>query len=528
MRSSWERFQRYSYSFSSVGIRLDISRMNFEEPWLETMSVPLKAVFAQMGELESGALANPDEQRMVGHYWLRNSALAPTPEIAAMIEEAISRIQTFAQRIHEQQIRSEQNLPFQHVLLIGIGGSVLGPQLSHRVFLSSQNPLKFHFLDNTDPEGIHLILDLLKDFLAQTLVIVISKTGKTKETRNCVLEVQDAYQKQELRFGAHAIAITQPNSDLEQLAQQEQWLARFPLWDWVGGRTSITSSVGLLQAALQGVNIDEFLQGCKVMDDLTRNPSLAQNPAALLALMWLHTQSSSSPKDMVILPYKDRLEWFGRYLQQLVMESLGKETDLTGKPIHAGIVVYGNKGSTDQHAYVQQLREGPNNFFVTFIEILKDQEGQGLAVEPRITSGDYLNSFLLGTREALSEKNRESLTITLEALTPKTFGGLLALFERAVGFYALLIHINAYHQPGVEAGKRAANRILEIQGQLLTWLEKHPQQTFTIDQLHSALKLSEQQELIFKILEHLSTNQRVYRVSLKTSPFECSYQWKGE
>ena len=113
----------------------------------------------------------------------------------------------------------------------------------------------------------------------------------------------------------------------------------------------------------------------------------AENPAALLALMWYFATDGRGAKDMVVLPYKDRLLLFSRYLQQLVMESLGKERDLQGRVVNQGIAVYGNKGSTDQHAYVQQLREGVNNFFVTFIEVLRDAAGTAPEVEPGVTRG---------------------------------------------------------------------------------------------------------------------------------------------
>src|SRR6185295_17093087 len=134
-------------------------------------------------------------------------------------------------------------------------------------------------------------------------------------------------------------------------------------------------------------------------------------------------------KDMVILPYKDRLELFSRYLQQLVMESLGKEKDLAGNVVNQGISVYGNKGSTDQHAYVQQLRDGVANFFLTFVEVAKDREDGELSVvvEPDVTSGDYLLGFLLGTRAALAEKGRRSITITLPDVSPRSVGALIAL-----------------------------------------------------------------------------------------------------
>jgi glucose-6-phosphate isomerase len=129
--------------------------------------------------------------------------------------------------------------------------------------------------------------------------------------------------------------------------------------------------------------------------------------------MWYYAGNGKGEKDMVILPYKDRLALFAKYLQQLVMESLGKEKDLDGKIVHQGIAVYGNKGSTDQHAYVQQLRDGVLNFFVTFIEVGKDQRSPAIEIENGVTSGDYLHGFLRGTRSALYDSGRESITISI-------------------------------------------------------------------------------------------------------------------
>jgi len=227
---------------------------------------------------------------------------------------------------------------------------------------------------------------------------------------------------------------------------------------------------------------------------------------------------------MVILPYKDRLEFFSRYLQQLVMESLGKEKDLDGKIVHQGIAVYGNKGSTDQHAYVQQLREGVNNFFVVFIEVLKDRSGSSLEVDPGVTSGDYLSGFLQGTRRALHENGRESITITLEEMGPATIGKLIALFERAVGLYASLIHINAYHQPGVEAGKKAAAAVIALQHRILGFLSSNTGKSFTAEQVAEGMGAGEETESVFKILQHLAANpdHNVKRVAGATV-FETRY-----
>jgi glucose-6-phosphate isomerase len=283
------------------------------------------------------------------------------------------------------------------------------------------------------------------------------------------------------------------------------------MWDWVGGRTSVMSAVGLLPAALQGVDVPAFLDGAAEMDKLTRVRSTRTNPAARLALMWHHATGGRGAKDMVVLPYKDRLLLLSRYLQQLVMESLGKEHDLAGNTVHQGIAVYGNKGSTDQHAYVQQLRDGVDNFFATFLVVLQDRAippgRTPFEVEPGVTSGDYLNGFWQGTRQALFEKGRGSITLTVEKLDAHALGAIIALFERAVGFYATLVNINAYHQPGVEAGKKAATAVLELQLRVVTFL-KAQAEPLSAEQIADRLGEPHHVEAILHILEHLAVNKR--------------------
>ncbi len=321
-----------------------------------------------------------------------------------------------------------------------------------------------------------------------------------------MLEAQRAYRDADLDFSKHAIAITGVDSKLDQVATEENWIQRFPMWDWVGGRTSELAAVGLIPAALQGLDIDALLAGAKAMDACTRETHTTKNPAALLSLMWYYATNGVGEKDMVILPYKDRLQLFSKYLQQLIMESLGKETDLDGTVVNQGIAVYGNKGSTDQHAYIQQLREGVHNFFVTFIEVLKDRNEPELEVEPGITAGDYLKGFLLGTRKALHDNGRQSITITVNEVTPHTVGMLIALYERAVGLYASLVNINAYHQPGVEAGKKAASEVLDLQHSVVGYLNDHPGEYFAPDAIADALENQADAEQVFKLLEHLSAN----------------------
>ena len=232
-----------------------------------------------------------------------------------------------------------------------------------------------------------------------------------------------------------------------------------------------------------------------------------RNPAALLALGWHYAGKGRGEKDMVILPYKDSLLLFSRYLQQLVMESLGKERDLEGNVVHQGIAVYGNKGSTDQHAYVQQLRDGIANFFVTFIEVLEDRVGPSVEVEPDATAGDFLSGLLLGTRRALFENQRESMTLTIPRVDARSVGAMIALYERAVGLYALLVNINAYHQPGVEAGKKAAASIIDLQRRVLECLRGAPG-PLSLPALTDAVGAADEIETVYQIVRHLAANPR--------------------
>ena len=210
---------------------------------------------------------------------------------------------------------------------------------------------------------------------------------------------------------------------------------------------------------------------------------------------------------MVVLPYKDSLLLFSRYLQQLVMESLGKEKDLDGNIVHQGIAVYGNKGSTDQHAYVQQLRDGVSNFFATFIEVLQDGQNNPLELEPGVTSGDYLSIFLQGTRQALYENGRDSITISIPQVKPRTIGALIAMYERTISFYASLVNINAYHQPGVEAGKQMAASILNLQTKVQA-IMKQTSGEISIETLALQTGYPDEIEAVYKIVRHLAANNR--------------------
>jgi glucose-6-phosphate isomerase len=525
----YAKFQKQLLTIESLDLSLDVSRIAFADGFFSTMDARVQAAIAHMAELEGGAIANPDEKRRVGHYWLRAPELAPEPGMREAIEGTLRAVLAFADDVHAARIRPERAARFLNVLVIGIGGSALGPRFVAEALGSPGDRMRLFFLDNTDPDGIDRVFDLIGDDIGETLSVVISKSGGTKETRNGMLEAKAQYERVGLTFARHAVAVTGERSALDVAAEKEGFIARFPMWDWVGGRTSELSAVGLLPAALQGLDVEAMLRGAREMDVATREKNPSLNPASLLALAWFSATRGAGKKDMVLLPYKDRLELFSRYLQQLVMESLGKRHDLEGKEVSQGIAVYGNKGSTDQHAYVQQLRDGIDNFFVTFIEVLEDRApARGVVeVEPSVTSGDYLFGFLLGTRHALTESGRESITLTIRRVDAASIGRLIALYERAVGLYAHFVNVNAYHQPGVEAGKKAAQTVLDLQVKVLAVLREHPGTPLTVEQVAQAVN-SGDLETVFWILRHLAANPAhgIARSALaaKQSVFEAVYR----
>lgn len=505
-QTGWAAFRKNHYYFGDLGLGVDVSRMSFEPILLGDPGRGVESALNAMEKLEGGALANVDEQRMVGHYWLRAPQLAPEPAITAEIEQALKDIKTFVADVHRGAISPPKADGFFIVVVIGVGGSVLGPQMACRALTTGDDRMVLKYIDNTDPEGIDQLLTELDDALDQTMTVVMSKSGTTVETRNAMLEMAAAYGRAGLDFAKHAVAVTTGGSELDRLAQKDGWLRTFPIWDWVGGRTSLFSSVGLLPAALQGADIEELLGGARDCDKATRLRSVNENPAIPLAVLLHHAVHRRELSQMVVIPYADRLELFARYLQQLMMESLGKQDTRDGQAVHEGFAVFGNKGSTDQHSYVQQLVEGPNNFFAVFVNVLHKGSARDVSVEADVTCGDYLSAFWQGTRGALSANGRDSITLTLNELNARSVGILVALFERVVGLYAELSNINAYNQPAVEHGKQGADRVIALQRRILTHVHENPQSSWTAEELAAALAEPDV-ESVYHILSHLAASE---------------------
>jgi glucose-6-phosphate isomerase len=189
---SFRRFQAMSSHHAELGFSIDLSRMSFDASAIEGMAPQLASALAAMAELEGGAIANPDEERMVGHYWLRAPELAPRAEIRAAIEEARAAVWQFAEGVLAGSIKPPNNPRFETLVVVGIGGSSLGPLLVYEALRSGDRGLRLHFIDNTDPEGVDQLVSEID--LAATMTVVISKSGGTKETSNGMIEMRRAYE----------------------------------------------------------------------------------------------------------------------------------------------------------------------------------------------------------------------------------------------------------------------------------------------------------------------------------------------
>ncbi len=458
-----ERNRKYTLTNGKSGFSIAFAGMKFSDADLDKMADKFDRAKREMARIEAGEIKNPDENRQVTHFSDR-TVYPKSKEFKA--------VEKFAEDVRAGKI-SGQGGRFRSLIVNGIGGSALGPQLLQFAIngpywnelkeTDRNSNLKIYFLDNTDSAGFADVLAVIDP--ATTLVATVSKSGGTQETRNNMIALEDCYDDADVNFAKHAVAVTMEGSKLWKYAAENAWLKVFEMAESIGGRTSETSIVGHLPAALAAIDFKQFLDGAAFMDEWTRNEDYCVNPAYMLAAMWFIAGKGKGDRNMVIVPYSDRLILLSRYFQQLVMESLGKETDLDGKVVHQGLSVFGNKGGTDAHAFIQQLNDGRDDFFITFIEVLKD--AMILPVDESSSMGTYLHGFQEGLSAALRGKGRQVISITIEEVSEYNLGMIIAMYERAVAVYAEFVNINAFHQPGVQAYKLAAQSILDLRQEFI-------------------------------------------------------------
>ena len=503
MNDWMQRNAKYTLTDAENEFSIGFAGMNFTEDDLAGLRGKFDRARREMARIEAGEIKNPDEKRKVTHFTDRKTYAA---------SELFRSVEEFAEAVRSGRITGEPGRKFDALAVNGIGGSALGPQLmqfaingpywNEKSQEQRDGYLKLYFLDNTDSAEFADLLDVMDP--ETTLHLVISKSGGTQETRNNMIAMENFYKARGLSFAGHAAAITMKGSELDRHAREAGFLAVFEMAESIGGRTSETSIVGHVPAALTGVDFAAFLDGACRMDEWTRTEDPAANPAMMLAAMWYIAGRGKGDRNMVIVPYSDRLILLSRYLQQLVMESLGKELDLDGKTVHQGLNVFGNKGGTDAHAFIQQLNDGRDDFFATFIEVMRDK--MTLPITESADMGCYLHGFLEGLSAALRSRGRQIITIRIPEVAEFQLGMLIALYERAVAVYAEFININAFHQPGVQAYKLAAKGVLALRAEMIEKLSALGSVTGTAAEIAAKIGRPDDAVVIAGLLDKAAAN----------------------
>ncbi|MCJ7629571.1 MAG: glucose-6-phosphate isomerase [Longimicrobiales bacterium] len=373
---------------------------------------------------------------------------------------------------------------FENLVVLGIGGSALGTTTLRDSLLGPHwNELdeeardhypRLYVLDNVDPRTVSALLDRLD--LRRTLFNVVSKSGSTAETMSQYMVVQGRLHEilGEAPTRGHFLFTTDPNSGILRKIADEEGVPALEVPSNVGGRFSVLSAVGLLPAAVVGIDIMEVLDGAKDMAQRCRTSVLGENPAGLLATLLHHAATAQGAPIQVLMPYSDRLRSFAAWFQQLWAESLGKARDREGREVNLGPTPVPALGATDQHSLLQLLMEGPRDKVVLFMGVggapdpvkipAIRQEFSALSYLGGHTLADLLDTERKATMEALRQQGRPNLSLEVDDLTPRALGELFMLFQIATVFAGALYGVDPLDQPGVELSKALTYGLLGREG----------------------------------------------------------------
>ncbi|MGH1488861.1 MAG: glucose-6-phosphate isomerase [Acidimicrobiales bacterium] len=456
----------------AAGLYVDFSKNRVTSETRELLAAVAEAadVAGQRDAMFRGDRINTTEDRSVLHTALRrpasDSLVVDGVDVVPQIHEVLAKMGTFADSVRNGEWVGATGQPISAVVNIGIGGSDLGPAMAYQALRPhSDRSTTFKFVSNIDPTDLHEALIGLDP--ATTLFIIVSKTFGTIETLTNARSARawltdalgaDAVKKHFVAVSTNADRVAEFGIDTANM---------FGFWDWVGGRYSVPSAVGLsLMLAIGPDGFAEFLAGMHEMDQHFQTASPAENLPMLLGLLGVWYGNFFGAQSNAILPYSDHLSRFAAYLQQLDMESNGKGVDKQGREleIDSGAIVWGEPGTNGQHAFYQLIHQGTRLIPAEFI-------GFAEATDPIGHHHDLLMANFFAQTEALAfgqdhddpqrrfTGNRPTTTIMAQRLDPKTLGRLIALYEHKVFTMGAVWGINSFDQFGVELGKVLATAI---------------------------------------------------------------------
>lgn len=475
-----------TYSLTACNIYLDYAKNRLDGAVLKQLfelAVERKVESAR-NAMFAGDKINLTEDRAVLHTALRNQSNRPVyvddADIMPDIKAVLEHMRVFSRAVREGRWRGATGERIKTIINIGIGGSDLGPVMATEALKwYSQRDLQVKFVSNID--GSHLSEALRDTKPSETLFIIASKTFTTDET---MTNAASARQWLVETLGEDAVAqhFVALSTNLEAVAEFGIDTANaFAFWDWVGGRYSLTSAIGLsIMIAIGPDNFDELLRGFYAMDEHFRTAPLEQNMPVLLALIGIWNINFLGAETEAILPYEQYLHRFPAYLQQATMESNGKSVTLSGERVDymTGPVLWGEPGTNGQHAFYQLIHQGTRLIpcdFIVFAESLNSPDGHNTH-HRKLLANVFAQSQALafgktadevraeGVPEILVphkvfEGNRPSSTLLLPKLTPNTLGQLIALYEHKIFVQGVIWGINSFDQWGVELGKVLAKDI---------------------------------------------------------------------
>lgn len=497
-----ERFSHFNLQFDEIF--LDYSRNRITETTVQLLCDLAQALELpkKINALFCGHPINTTEKRPALHTALRDKKHTPIfvngENIAHHIMKSQEKMRDFVAAIHAQKWQGITGKPISHIVNIGIGGSYIGPKVCSQALKDFvQSNLQLHFISSVDKVPLHEVLQQIDP--ETTLFIISSKSFTTLETltntRTILSWMKDKLGKDVLKY--HFIAITAALNKAKEFGLPEENI--FPLWNWVGGRYSVWSPIGLpLMLMIGPVQFAEFLDGAYQMDQHFQHTEFSKNMPVLMALLNIWYTNFFAAHSQAIVPYAHHLRHFIAYLQQVEMESNGKSTSLNGDVLSYATspVIFGDEGCRGQHAYHQLLHQGKHLIPVDFIlvgesplQLFCEKVGQGKTSDPH---QDILIASALSQAQALMrgktyeeayhelinanylEKeakelahhqvipgNRPSNILFLNRISPRNLGALIALYEHKIFVQGAIWEINSFDQWGVELGKQLLPNILE-------------------------------------------------------------------
>jgi len=484
--------------FKQFSIRFEEMLFDFSKNHIDDEILPILLLLAEKSQLRLaitklffGGKINNTEKRAVLHTALRNKSgkavLVDNENIIPKIATVLSQMKEFSESIHNGTYRSATDKPFDTIVNIGIGGSHLGPEMVCTALKKyAIKGVKIHFVSNIDPSDISEVFELIDP--ETTLFVIASKTFTTQETitnANTAKLLMKKMLGENANVDKHFVAVSTNYKECLEFGIPEERV--FPFWDWVGGRYSLWSAIGLPIVLYLGYsNFDQLLTGAYKMDEHFRSSPFIENIPVYMALIDIWYTGFYHTKSRAIIPYDKYLKLFPAFLQQLEMESNGKRIDIEGNKVEydTGQVIFGSAGTDSQHSFFQLLHQGTQIIPIDFLCACNSQNPIGdhhKILFANLTA--QAEAFMRGKTETealieLENNNTVSddilnllpnkvfpgskpvTTILYKKLDPETLGKLIALYEHKVFVQGIIWNINSFDQWGVELGKQLASTIL--------------------------------------------------------------------